>query len=205
VKLLLPYLLTFFLANSLAISNPVLQFDDSTKTPFSKYDSLKYSFLPKYEIYGKYFNPFEIANNRYYFDFGFKWHHKGLRYWTTHLVAYAFVPGTYYKFLTFSQMMRLTPKYDWIHLELSLGLSLLHQYDENHLYTENGLGIGSIFRTELQFDVGPRSNISLTYYIAPHICYNFRKVMPPWPVPANVFTGPIYPSLINVGFNLYIK
>jgi hypothetical protein len=204
VKLLLPYLLTFFLANSLAVSNSVLQYDDSTKTPFSKYDSLKYSFLPKYEVYGKYFNPFEIENNSYYFDFGFKWHRKKSRYFATYLMAIGRGPQHYYKILSLSQLFRLTPKFDWIHLELSYGLAVVHSFDDKGLYTENGVGLGAILRSELQFDVGPRSNISLSYYISPMVCYNFREQVLPWYEPTNGVSTPVYPSLLNVGFNFYI-
>jgi hypothetical protein len=210
MRFLLTYLLIFFLTSSLALSNSVLQFDDSTKTPFSKYDSLKYSFLPKYEIYGRYFNPFLITNSNYSFDFGFKWYRKKQRYLTCHLIARAGGAPVFHEMLTLNQMYRLTPRFAWVHAELSYGLAFSHRYDFRPYYTEHSWGMGLQLRNEIQFDVGPQANISLGMEITPHVMYNFRKQHPMFPPPdfpkvENGFSTIIFlPQRLYVGFNLYI-
>lgn len=178
-----------------------------------KYDSMRYSFLPKYEAYGRFFDPFKINQTKVYFiDFGFKWHAKKARYFKTHFFAAGNPIDANLQILSFSAMYRLTPKkIDWVHLEVQGGLFIGHQVSYIIWYKRDWLSIGMTLGAELQFDVGNRFNISLAHNFYGYVGRSFTKqtnFSVSYPLPAdgvkigNYFP---YPPYIQIGFNFYFS
>lgn len=184
-------------------------FGSYSQNESQNYDSMKYSFLPKYEIYGRYFNPFRINKTSYSFDFGFKWHRKKQAYFAANFIARGFSASNYYELISFCRMYRLTPpKLDWMHFELCYGGSLSHRYSVPPVYRQNSFGLGLTLRSEIQFDIGPVNNISLGLDLNPHVAYNVNSPLENFSAPKNGFSTPIFseiPPLFYIGFNFYLK
>lgn len=212
MKFFFTYLTLFILSSGYALPFDFELNQDSSKSIDKKYDSLKYSFLPKYEIYGRYFNPFAINSiGVYHIDFGVKWHKKKMRYFKSHFYAFDNPAGNNLQILSFSQMFRLTPKISWIHFELSYGVGLSHNREGYGWYVENWVGLGPIINTEIQFDIGNRTNISIGSFLSGVLNYSFPKQTDftvPWSLPPNYLDAGVFltfPPFIYVGFNLYLK
>jgi len=169
---------------------------------------------PKYEIYGRYFNPFALKSNEYRMEYAFKWRRRNFLYFTVDVIADRFAFTNYQKqIVSFVPNLRLTWKrVRWIHFETGGGFSLSHHKKNmlGGLMISDEWGAGFHQRQELQFDVGDVANISIGNYFAFQVTrFNRKNHYPPDipPVISRGWEGEIYyseSSLIYVGFNIYL-